>query len=315
MDAFDDYLTESGEPMPKDVKQRLLNELQERFGSIKKLPNSQSLFEVGNQARIYVRYSKLHPNDRTFYGLRKTDLQQLEGHQSLICFLWDSQTEPLLIPYRDFEEVFATLTPASDGQFKAQVYPQEEGTELYIANAGRFNVESYFGWNETNSISPASSERWNKELTHSQVQTLLGSIGAKKGHNIWLPTNDRNKMDWSLAKRFEFFDRSFTTRDLQAVASEIDVIWIRRGSGDVTALFEIEHSTPIYSGLLRFNDVRVLMPTLQMRFTIVANDSRRSRFTSQVNRPTFRVSQLSELCSFLDYANVFEWHKRLYAEG
>ncbi|TMP91162.1 MAG: hypothetical protein E6L08_11785 [Verrucomicrobia bacterium] len=269
--------------MPKDVKQLLLNELRERFGSIKKLPNSQSLFEIGNQARIYVRYSKLHPNNRTFYGLRQTDLQQLEGHQSLICFLWDSQKEPLLIPYRDFEEVFATLIPASDGQFKAQVYPQEEGTELYIANAGRFNVESYFGWNETNSISPASAERWNKELTHSQVQTLLGSIGARKGHNIWLPRNDRNKMDWNLARRFEFF--------------------------------EIEHSTPIYSGLLRFNDVRVLMPTLQTRFTVVANDSRRLRFTSQVNRPTFRASQLSELCSFLDYANVFEWHKRLFGKG
>jgi hypothetical protein len=301
--------------MPKDVKQQLLNELQGRFGSIKKLPNSQSLFEVGNQARIYVRYSKLHPDDRTFYGLRQTDLQQLEGHQSLICFLWDSQKEPLLVPYRDFEEVFATLKPASDGQFKAQVYPQAEGTELYIANAGRFNVESYFGWNETNSISPSSSERWNKELTHSQVQTLLGSIGAKKGHSIWLPRNDRNKMDWNLARRFEFFDRSFTARDLQAIASEIDVVWIRKGSGEVTALFEIEHSTPIYSGLLRFNDVRVLMPTLQTRFTIVANDSRRSRFTSQVNRPTFRASHLSELCSFLDYANVFEWHNRLYAEG
>ena len=301
--------------MPNDVKQRLLDGLQHQFGSIKKLPNSQSLFEIGPQARIYIRYSKLHPDGRTFYGLRQTDLQQLEGHQSLICFLWDSQKEPLLIPYRDFEEVFATLTPASDGQFKAQVYPQAEGTELYIANAGRFNVESYFGWNETNSISPASSERWNRELTHSQVQTLLGSIGAKKGHNIWLPRNDRSKLDWNLANRFELSGSSLATRDFETVASEIDVIWIRRGSGEVTALFEIEYSTPIYSGLLRFNDVRVLMPTLQTRFTIVANDSRRSRFTSQVNRPTFRASRLNELCSFLDYANVFEWHKRLYAEA
>jgi hypothetical protein len=123
------------------------------------------------------------------------------------------------------------------------------------------------------------------------------------------------EVKWTLAKPFELFSNPFTVRDFESVASEIDVIWIRRGSGEVTALFEIEHSTPIYSGLLRFNDVRVLMPTLQTRFTIVANDSRRSRFTSQVNRPTFRASQLSELCSFLDYANVFEWHKRLHAEG
>jgi hypothetical protein len=131
--------------MPNEAKRRLLDDLQRRFGSITKLPASQSLFEIGSRGRIYIRYSKLHPDGRTFYGLRKTDLQQLEAHQSLICFLWDSQTEPLLIPYRDFEEVFATLTPASDGQFKAQVYPEVEGAELYIANAGRFNVESYFG--------------------------------------------------------------------------------------------------------------------------------------------------------------------------
>jgi len=182
----------------------------------------------------------------------------LEGHQALICFLWDSQKEPLLIPYRDFEEVFATLSPASDGQFKAQVYPQLEGTELYIANAGRFTVESYFGWNETNSISLDSSERWNRELTHSQVQTLLGSIGSRKGHNIWLPRSDRGKLDWNLATRFDLSARLLTTRDFETVASEIDVIWIQKGSGEIAGLFEIEHSTPIYSGLLRFNDVRVL---------------------------------------------------------
>ena len=157
-----------GKPMPSDVKHKLLADLRRRFGSIKKLANSQSLFEIGSRARIYVRYSKLHPGRRTFYCLRQMDLKQLEGRQALICFLWDSQKEPLLIPYRDFEEVFVTLSPASDGQFKAQVYPQLEGTELYIANAGRFNVESYFGWNETNSISLGSPEHWNRELTHSQ---------------------------------------------------------------------------------------------------------------------------------------------------
>ena len=302
---------QSDKLMPNEAKRRLLDDLQRRFGPITKLPASQSLYEIGSRGRIYVRYSKLHPDERTFYGLRKTDLQQLEGHQSLICFLWDSQTEPLLIPYRDFEEVFATLTPASDGQFKVQVYPEVEGTEPYIANAGRFNVESYFGWNETNSISPISAERWNKELTHAQVQTFLGSIGAKKGHDIWLPRNDRRRMDWNLAAQFKFSADAFATHEFETVASEIDVIWLRRGSREATALFEVEHSTPIYSGLLRFNDVRLTLPTLQPRFTIVANDSRRSRFTGQINRPTFRASGLHELCSFLDYANVFEWHKRL----
>src|SRR6266446_10838576 len=154
--------------MPHDVKERLLAALHERFVSVRKLTGSQSLYEIGDHARIYIRYSKVHPDRRTFYGLRQTDLRQLEGHQSLICFLWDTQNEPLLVPYRDFEEIFAGLTPASDGQYKVQVYPSDTGTELYIAKAGRFNVESYFGWNETNSISLGSPEHWNRELTHSQ---------------------------------------------------------------------------------------------------------------------------------------------------
>jgi|SRR5438309_1581704 len=174
-----------------------------------------------------------------------------EGHESLICFLWDGQQEPLLVPFRDFEEIFSGLTPASDGQFKTQVYPAISGAELYIANVGRFNVESFFGWNETNSISSAASEHWNRDLTHSQVQTLLGAIGARKGHDIWLPRGDRGRMDWSLSAQFQFSRDAFVSRDFERIASTIDVIWIKRGSRDVTALFEVEHSTPIYSGPIK----------------------------------------------------------------
>lgn len=297
--------------MPHDVKVAFIAALNARFAHVAKLPGSQSLYEIDNGARVYIRYSKVHPDARTFYGLRQADLRQLEGHQSLICFLWDSQVEPLLVPYRDFEEVFAGLAPASDGQFKVQVYSSETGTELYIATVGRFNVESYFGWNETNSVQSAQSERWNQQLTHSNIQTLLGTIGTVKGHGVWLPRGDRSRIDSVAARSFDFANQSFASEDIETAASEIDVIWFRRGSNELTALFEIEHSTPIYSGLLRFNDVHLLIPTLQPRFTIVANDSRRSRFTSQISRPTFRSSGLNDLCTFLDYANVFEWHKRL----
>jgi len=59
---------------------------------------------------------------------------------------------PLLLPYAAFEEVFTSLRPADDGQFKVQVYPNPDAAELYIANAGRFNIEAYFGWNELNSL-------------------------------------------------------------------------------------------------------------------------------------------------------------------
>lgn len=299
--------------MANDVKERVLGEVKKRFPSCMKMQGSQSLYDLGNGARLYIRYSKLHPGNRTFYGLRKADLQQLDGHPSLICFLWDTQVDPLFVPYADFEDVFTNLNPANDGQYKAQVYVESEATELYIANAGRFNVEGYFGWNETNNVIPSTTrEQWNAELTHSQIQTLLGSIGVKKGHDVWVPSNDRGRLDWSITQRFPIrtgFPE--TIRGVSEVADEIDVIWLNRGSGRISALFEVEHSTPVYSGLLRFNDVRLLWPEPQPRFSIIANDSRRSLFTRQINRPTFRASGLDQACTFLDYASVYEWHKRL----
>jgi len=92
--------------------------------------------------------------------------------------------------------------------------------------------------------------------------------------------------------------------------SEIDVVWVASGRNAIEGLFEVEHSTPIYSGLLRFNDILLTDPKVS-RFSIVSNDSRRAVFARQVSRPTFRRSGLSELASFLEYANVFEWHTRL----
>ena len=108
------------------------------------MEKSQSLYEMGNGAcRIYVRYSKIHGSNSTFYGLRQEDLRLLEGHAAVICFLWEGQCEPLLVPFVDYEDVFRSLSPAGDGQYKVQVYIQGDATELYIAGAGRFNVEAH----------------------------------------------------------------------------------------------------------------------------------------------------------------------------
>jgi hypothetical protein len=296
------------------VKTRLLEQLERRFPVCRKLPASQSLFDLGAGRRIYVRYSKLHPGSRAFYGLRQNDLTQLDGFQSLLCFLWDAQVEPLLIPYRDFEEVFRNTQPAHDGQFKVQVYVSVTGTELYIARAGRFNVEGYLGWNETNNFASAASDRWNQKLKHNQVQTLIAAVGVSKGHAVWLPRGDRTRLDWSLTPKFEINNYLSLDPALDTYAREIDVIWTKLGGSEINALFEIEHSTAIYSGLLRFNDVRLLSPKLEPRFTIVANDARRARFTAQLNRPTFRASGLADRCSFLDYANVVEWHRHFFGE-
>ena len=105
--------------MAKETKVAFLDQLEQRFGNIRKLPNSLSLYDIGaGAARIYVRYSKLHERNQAFYGLRQKDLQQLEGHSSFLCLLWNGQTEPLILPFADYEEIIRQLTPAEDGQYK-----------------------------------------------------------------------------------------------------------------------------------------------------------------------------------------------------
>lgn len=126
-----------------------MNEAERRFGKLKKLPKSLSLFDLPNDtARIYIRYSKVHGRKQSFYGLRYEDLKQLEGLNSFICFIWDTQREPLFIPFAEFEDIFRELTPASDGQYKAQIFHQSDQNELYIRSPDflAFSINGSVSW-------------------------------------------------------------------------------------------------------------------------------------------------------------------------
>jgi len=293
-------------------KTQLLNELRERFGDLRKLPGSQSLFTLGaDAARIYFRYSKIHEGGRTFFGLREVDLRQLEGRNGFICFLLDDGSPPVFVPYADFEEIFHNAQAARDGQYKVQLIAREAVLELYIARQGRFNIEAYVGFDALEGRLEASRLRGTHDLSHLQVQTLLAGIGHIKRYDVYIPENDAGRLDWSLTKRFALRESIPTGfHEVRDILSEIDVVWVASGRNAIQGLFEVEHSTPIYSGLLRFNDVLLADPRVS-RFSIVSNDSRRAVFARQLSRPTFRKSGLAELASFLEYANVLEWHTRL----
>ena len=290
----------------------LLNLLKERFGEVSRLTGSQSLFVIGDDAaRVYYRYSKVHERGRTFFGLREVDLRQLQGHNSFLCLMLDDGSPPLFIPFADFEEIFQRSEPASDGQYKVQLFASEQSRELYIARQGRFNVDGYVGVQFLEQNLKADQLRQEQSLTHSQVQTLLAGVGHTKGYAVRVPPNDATNLDWNLTDRFKLtMEIPGGFADVAEVLGEIDVIWTVRGSNEVGGLFEVEHSTPVYSGLLRFNDMLLVSPKLS-RFFIVSNESRRSVFSRQVFRPTFKKSGLSDLVSFLDYRNVYQWHRRL----
>lgn len=300
--------------MANDYKKSLLAEIERQWGRLKRIPGSQSLFELAGGIRIYLRYSKIHGKGVAFFGLRLVDLTMLEGHDSYICFFTD-QEEPLFVPYTDFEGVIRQSPIASDGQYKAQLTYEAGTVELYLPRVGHFNVDAYGGM-ETLAIAMHDPDReLVPSLSHTQAQTLVGSIGALKGYGVYVPPNNAELLDWTLVSPF-YLIRSLPAylEERTRFASEIDVIWIDRKNDAIAAAFEIEHSTPVYSGLLRFNDVLLSNPA-GSRFFVVSNESRRDLFARQLQRPTFQRSGLCEVASFLDYENVFNWHRRLAKNG
>ena len=85
--------------MKSAAKIDFLKYIESRFGSIRKIGDSQSLYSVNqDDFRIYIRYSKLHDGRRGFFGLRDCDLRDLQGRLSFICLLWDQQEKPLILP-------------------------------------------------------------------------------------------------------------------------------------------------------------------------------------------------------------------------
>lgn len=68
---------------------------------------------------------------------------------------------------------------------------------------------------------------------------------------------------------------------------QIDVIWLKRRS--IARAFEVEHTTAVYSGLLRMADLLALQPNMDIRLHIVAPDERRDKVFREMLRPVFSL--------------------------
>ncbi len=292
------------------MKAAIIPELSNRYGKAVRLEKSQSLYRFGeNGLFVYFRYSKVHAGRNLFYGLRSQDLQQLEGRCAVICFLWDGQKEPVFMPYHEYDEVFRGASPARDGQFKVHLRIGDDSVDLSIPKVGRFSLDPYIGWESLERMTLSLAANKIPKMSHAQIQQWLGAIGAAKNFDVWVPLNDRPRISL-VGKTGRPFIRSFPTgfEHVRGILSQVDVLWLEPGSNRIRALFEVEHSTTIYSGLLRLNDIMLVVPNMEPTFSIVADDERRSGFLRQINRPTFQRSGLSELCRFMKYEDIFAWH-------
>ena len=152
-----------------------------------------------------------------------------------------------------------------------------------------------------------SSEQANDYHLHNQY--LLVKIGLAREYDVWVAVNDRGKSyeDENLSDLTLDELPEFAGPTVRRIARFIDVIWFKKRAAQPVYFFEIEHSTPIYSGLLRLNDVKIDYPIPQA--FIVGPKERKKLFERQIERRTFMYSELSDVCQFLNYEDVNELWK------
>ncbi len=88
---------------------------------------------------------------------------------------------------------------------------------------------------------------------------------------------------------------------------QIDVIWLKGRS--IVRAFEVEHTTSVYSGILRMADLLALQPNMDIRLHIGAPSTKTEKVMQELRRPVFSLldrGPLSDSCTYLSYESVHE---------
>lgn len=188
------------------------------------------------------------------------------------------------------------------------------GTGRYPAPPAMRDNEARSAWEEDLARVRTEATRFDKALreakegdrTHTEVQGWLRDLGAALGFGVWIASNDvarpyaGGKLGDGCLSRLPLI---FDNQGADAVRL-IDVIWIDRSSDRVVAAFEVEHTTSIYSGIVRLLDLALGPGKDAARgLFLVAPDAREKDVRAQLGRPAF--SRISDLrVRFLPYGEL-----------
>jgi type II restriction enzyme len=191
---------------------------------------------------------------------------------------------------------------------------------LFDVGSGRYPVppragdaDAYARWQddlrrvraETAAAQKAWAQADEDDATHTRVQGALRDLGHALAFDVWIASNDRSRA-YGAGSLGEGCLQQLPAAAHAAGDSVrlIDVMWFERSSGEVAAAFEVEHSTSIYSGIVRMLDL-ALGASFEAsgRLFLVAPDRRREEVAAQLRRPAFsRVTELG--IRYLPYSQL-----------
>jgi type II restriction enzyme len=130
------------------------------------------------------------------------------------------------------------------------------------------------------------------------VQSWLRDLGLALGFRVWVAANDQGRL-YDGKPLGEGCLKALPAPLAAAPGADavrlIDVLWLKPDADRVAAAFEVEHSTSIYSGIVRMLDLALGGgdPHAEAGLYLVAPDAREAEVRAQLARPAFaRVSDL-----------------------
>lgn len=146
------------------------------------------------------------------------------------------------------------------------------------------------------------------DRTHTEIQGWLRDLGKALGFEVWIAANDRTR-PLGVGKLGDgcLTELPPAVNDIDGADSVrlIDVLWLFSGSDRIAAAFEVEHSTSIYSGILRLLDLATgVSQEAGLHLFLVAPDAREKDVREQLLRPAFR-SKIMEV-KFISYGALDE---------
>ncbi|MEK7631446.1 MAG: hypothetical protein AAB445_01075 [Patescibacteria group bacterium] len=139
---------------------------------------------------------------------------------------------------------------------------------------------------------------------HDEMQWRLIRLGNKSHFDVWVPPGDQHRSFEGNDFRKHVIPEFQEAIDVPSYIKNIDTVW--KLGLSIKSAFEIEHSTSIYSGILRLSDLRTLAPNSNYPLFIVASKDRKTKVFDQLRRPTFSSDylQLDRVVHFLSYDSV-----------
>jgi hypothetical protein len=140
---------------------------------------------------------------------------------------------------------------------------------------------------------------------HDEMQWRLIRLGELANLDVWVPSNDQGKQYDGNVFRAHVLQEFQQSIDVPPTIKNIDVVW-KFGPYSIKSAFEIEHSTSVYSGILRLSDLRAETPNSVFPLFIVADRARKQKVLNELMRPTFSspALRLNEVVKYLSYDDI-----------